>query len=82
MIAEKYLARHFLSAQQALGQGEIDSVYWLPGSVPGSGNPADGLTRESSDTAPLFRILGSGRFSPASLWPLKGVPWWGGNGRV
>ena len=53
-IAEKCSARQFLSIQQALEQGELDNVYWLPGTE----NPADGLTRAPRDFAPLLADAG------------------------
>ena len=43
-VAEKYLARHSLGAQQPLGSGDLVNAYWLPG----LGNPADGLTNEKA----------------------------------
>ena len=71
MRAEQYSARHFLSIQQALGEGESDNVYWAPGTE----NPAGGLTKVRSDMVPLLRLLQSGHFYPASLRPLRGVAW-------
>ena len=44
MITEKYLAR-----QQALEEGEMENTYWLPGTE----NPADGLTKVRGDLVPL-----------------------------
>ena len=44
MVAEKYLVRHFLSAQQFTEEGELDNAYWLPGTE----NPADGLSEIKS----------------------------------
>ena len=41
MITEKYFLRHSLGIQQFSGNGELGSVYWLPGLV----NPADGMTQ-------------------------------------
>ena len=70
-IADKFLARRFLIAQQALEVGEQDNGYWLPG----TGNPADGLTKVRSDLAPLLRLLDSGGFPPGHLRPLKGLFW-------
>ena len=67
-ITEKHLVRHFLRTQQALGQGELDNVYWLPSTE----NPAEGLTRVRSDTAPLPKKLESGRLNPGSFRPLEG----------
>ena len=67
-IVEKYLVRHLLSAQRALGEGEFENVR-------STENPADVLTRVRSDMVPLLRPLGSGRFSPGQLRPPKGVAW-------
>ena len=53
MITGQYQVRHFLSFQQALEQGELDTLFW----VPGVGNPADGVTRVRSDVVPLFRLV-------------------------
>ena len=69
MLAEKYWVRHFLSIQQALGEGELDNAY----SAPGTEKPADGLTKVRSDTVPLLRLLRPGHFNPGSLRPLEGV---------
>ena len=69
MIAEKYLARHFVSIQQELGEGELENAYWLPGAE----NPADRLTKVRSDAVPLLRLLASGGYRPGQLRPLKGV---------
>ena len=68
MVTEKFLARHFLSIQQALEQKELDNVYWIPG----KGNPADGLTKLRSEILPLLRLLESGAYNPGILRPLKG----------
>ena len=56
MIAEKYLALHFLSIQQALEEGEPENICWLPATE----IPADGLTEVRSDMVPLLRLLESG----------------------
>ena len=77
MIAGKNSLRYFSSAQQALEEGGLDNLYWLPG----TGNRRDGLTRLHSDMPPLLRLLESGHFNPGSLPPLKGVAWKGGGGR-
>ena len=71
MIAGKYLARHFLSIQRALGEGELDSAYWAPGGE----NPSDGVTKVRSGMAPLPTLLESGHLNPGSLRPLKGAAW-------
>ena len=41
VIAEKYLARHFLSFQQASGGGDSEHANCSPGTE----NPADGLAK-------------------------------------
>ena len=71
MIAEKYLARHFLRTQQALEAGEVDNAHRGRGTE----NPADGLSKVRGDMAPLSRLLESGHFNPGSLKPLRRVPW-------
>ena len=71
MIAEKYLARRFLSIQQALGERESDNAYWAPGTE----KPADGLTKVRSNAAPLLRLSESGHFNPKSLRRLKEAAW-------
>ena len=67
--AKKYLVSHFLSIRRALEQGRLGNVNRLPGTR----NPAGGLTEVRSDMAPLSRIPGSGRFNSRSLRPLEGV---------
>ena len=69
MVAGKYPARHFLSTQQASGEGELGDIFLLPGAE----NPVGGLTNVRSDMAPLLSISESGRFRPGFLRPLKGV---------
>ena len=71
MIAKKYLVRHFLSIQRALEGGNLENAYWLPGTE----NPADGLTEVRSDAVRLLRLSGSGGFRLGQLRPLKGVAW-------
>ena len=53
MIAEQYLARHYLSIQQFIEEGGLDNAYWLPG----TGNPADGLTKIQSEMGPILPLL-------------------------
>ena len=67
-----------LSSQQAAERGELDKVYWLPG----TGDPVDGLTKVRSDMVPLLRIMESGRFNPGSLRTLRGVDRRAGHGCV
>ena len=69
MITEKYLVRHFLSIQQFLEDGELENVYWLPGTE----NPADGLTKLRSEMGPIMALLETGNFRPGILRPLKGL---------
>ena len=71
MIAEEHLVRRFRRIQQALGGGDLENAYWLPGTE----DPADGLTKVRRDMVPLLRLLGSGQFYPGLLRPLKGVDW-------
>ena len=59
----------FFSIQQALEAGDLENAYWLPGTE----NPADGLTKVRSDMAAQLRPLESGCFSPGSLRPLEEV---------
>ena len=68
MIAETYLVRHRAIIQQALGEGDLENVYWLPG----TGNPAGGLTKVRSDMFPFLRLLESGGFRRIQLRPPGG----------
>ena len=69
MIAEKYVVRHFLRIQQFIEEGDLDNVYWIPGTE----NPADGLTKIRSEMGPILALLETGRFQPGLLRPLKGL---------
>ena len=69
LLTEKYLVRHFLSTQQFIEDGKLDNVYWLPGTE----NPADGLTKLKSEMGPIPSLLETGRFQPGLLRPLKGL---------
>ena len=69
MVAEKFLVRHFLSIQQFVEEGDLDNVYWIPGTE----NPADGLTKIRSEMGPILALLETGRFQPGLLRPLKGL---------
>ena len=71
MVAEEYLARHFLRTQQVAEEGEMGNAKWAPGNE----NPAGGQTKVRSDMAPLLRPLEPGHFNPGSLQPLKWVAW-------
>ena len=70
-VAEKFLVRHFFSIQHALGAGELEDVFWLPGTE----YPADGLSKVRGDMVLLARLLESGCFNPGNLRPLKGLAW-------
>ena len=48
---------------------ELDNIYWLPG----TGNPADGMTRMKSEMSPMLNLLEFGEFHPGVLRPLLGV---------
>ena len=69
MITEKYLVRHFLSIQQSRDNNELDNIYWLPGTE----NPADGMTKVRSEMPPMLHLLEYGVFYPGLLRPLKGA---------
>ena len=51
------------------GWGDLDTVYWLPGSE----DPADGAAEVKSDMVSLHRFLEPGDFRPGMLGPLKRV---------
>ena len=69
MVTGKYLVRHFLSIQQSLEEGELENVYWIPGTE----NPADGLAKLRSEMGPILALLETGRFQPGVLRPLRGL---------
>ena len=48
---------------------ELDNVYWPPG----AGNPADSLTKIKSEMGAILSLLGTGRFQPGVLRPLRGL---------
>ena len=69
MVTEKYLVRHFLRIQQFLEDGELENVYWIPGTE----NPAGGLTKLKSEMGLILALLATGRFQPGLLRPLMGL---------
>ena len=69
MITGEYLVRHFPSIQQFVEEGELDNMYWLPGTE----NPVDGLTKIKSEMGPILALFETGRFQPGLLRPLKGL---------
>ena len=66
VIAERFMARHFLATQQAIEIQELDNAYWIPGKE----NPADGLAELHSEILPLLRLMESGTYNPGYLRPL------------
>ena len=60
---------YLLSIQQLLEDGELENVNWPPGVE----NPADGLTKLRSEMGPIMTLLGTCRFQPGILRPLKGL---------
>ena len=66
---EKFLTRHFRSILDAVESGDLGNVAWIPGTE----NPADGLTKISSELGPLLDVLQTGRYRPRTLDQLRGV---------
>ena len=66
---QNYLARQFLGMHQALEYGELDNIFWLPGTENPAGCPAE----VKSSMAPCFRMLQSGSLRPRALRPLEGA---------
>ena len=67
MISEKFLVRNFLSIQRALEAGVMGNAYWLPGTE----NPAEGLTEVRIDVVPPCDFLNRADFVWGSYAPLK-----------
>ena len=70
--AEKFLTRHFRSILDALESGDLGNVAWIPGTE----NPADGLTKEKSEIGPLLNLLETGTYRPGRSEQLRGVFYW------
>ena len=66
---EKFVTRHFLSIMDALESGDLGNVAWIPGTE----NPADGVTKISSELGPLSALLKSGKYRPGALEQLRGL---------
>ena len=66
---EKFLTRHFRSIMDALENGALGNIAWIPGTE----NPADGLTKISSELGPLLDLLKSGKYRPRTLEQLRGL---------
>ena len=54
----------------ALESGALGNIAWIPGTE----NPADGLTKISSELGPLLDLLETGKYRPRTLDQLRGVP--------
>ena len=67
--AEKFLTRHFRSIMDAVGGGDLGNVAWIPGTE----NPADGLTKISSELGPLLDLLQTGMYRPRALEQQRGL---------
>ena len=67
-ITGEYSARHSQGARQALGGNEHPNIY----SLSDAENPAGGLTKEKSGTAPLPCAPQSGDFRPDARRPWRG----------
>ena len=72
--AEKFLTRHFRSIMDAVESGDLGNVAWIPGTE----NPADGLTKISSELGPLLYLLKTGMYRPRALEQLRGFVVCGG----
>ena len=66
---EKFLTRHFGSILDALEGGDLGDVAWIPGTE----DPADGLTRATIDCCPLYRPLETGIYRPDRMGQLRGA---------
>ena len=53
----------------ALDSGDLGNVAWIPGAE----NPADGLTKISSELGPLLGLLKTGKYRPRALEQLRGL---------
>ena len=70
---EKFLARHFRIILGAMEGGDLGNVAWIPGTE----NPADGLTKATSDRGPLLQLLGTGLLCLGRLGQLRVMPFIG-----
>ena len=53
----------------ALESGALGNIAWIPGTE----NPADGLTKISSELGPLLGLLKTGNYRPRTLEQLRGL---------
>ena len=67
--AEKFLTRHCRSIMDAMESGDLGNVAW----VPGTENPADGLTKISGEIGPSLGPLEAGTYRPRALDQLRGL---------
>ena len=66
---EKLLTRHFRIILDAMEDGDLGNVAWIPG----NGNPADGLTKATSDRGPLPRLSETAIYRPGRVERLRGA---------
>ena len=66
---EKFLTRQFRSILDAAEGGDFGNV----ARIPGNENPADGLTKATSDRGPLSHLLQTGIHRLGRLEQLRGV---------
>ena len=66
---EKFLTRHFRSILDAVESGDLGNVAWIPGTE----NPADGLTKISSELGHSLDLLKTGKYRPRTLEQLRGL---------
>ena len=57
----------------ALESGALENIAWIPGTE----NPADGLTKISSELGPSLDLLKTGKYRPRALEQLRGLPFAG-----
>ena len=67
--AEKFLTRYLRITMDALGTGDLGNVAW----VPGTENPADGLTKVKSEIGPFLNPLETGAYRPGASERLRGA---------
>ena len=66
---EKFLIPQSPAVHRSLETERSDNAYWLRGVE----NPADGVTKVTSDIVPLPRLPESGAYYPGILRPLRGI---------
>ena len=66
---EKFLTRNFRIILGAMEGGDLGNVAWIPGTE----NPADGLTKATSGRGPLCQLLETGLYCPGPSEQLRGA---------